>query len=544
MLYQKEVTDQLQQIHYDRNKNVWIFNILLVIASTYFQKSRIFEDSYWWIGPGLVTVGSLLRFLLFRIYYHDWKTGSIQGQILNYAGLTLLIVGWCVHFRSIFNTFGPDSFNTSQSISLILGIITAAAISSAAHKLSFQFYASSLCGYLFSLYFFSNQTANNSMLFYLSIFYLFAIYFLNLGHKELRKSIENQVAAQGEKSRVTKIIDTVPGMVSVFDRDLVCLLANKAFLSHYPDIIGKQIGHFENQSNWEQHLSDFLASDKSMSVEEAFNTVGGKKRWVLRHCQRTADDGVVFVSTDITELIAARHKLREQEAKAHYSAKLASLGEMAAGIAHEINNPLTIIQGSASVIEKLIDKEPMDKVTIRMLTGKLMQTSDRISKTIRSLKTLSRSGENDPFEEVDLSRLFDHCMDVCRQRCIQYEIRLSIPEFNSPVLFKAREVQISQVLMNLLSNAIDAVKNDEAPWIEVVYQYGPDALDIYVSDSGPGVPEEIRNKIMEPFFTTKEVNQGTGLGLSISKSIMQAHRGELTLMEGTHTTFRMHLPTI
>lgn len=544
MPYQKEISEQLNQIHYERNKNVWIFHILLILSSTYFEREKLISKDFWWLGPSMLIVGALLRFLLFRVLYTLWKTNSFAGKSLNFTGLLFIVVGWCLHFRAIFYAYGPDSINTSHSLSLISGVIIAGAISSAAHKLSYQLFASGLCGYLFYLFSFSAESLDNSVLAYLSIFYTFSLYFLSVGHKELRKSIESQILAQGEKSKVIKIIDTVPGLVSVFDKDLVCILANKLFLSYYPDIIGKNIGHIEQSSNWETHLEEFLKSDKVMSVEEAFSTIGGKKRWMLRHCQRTSDDGVVFVGMEITELVAARHKLRDQEAKAHYSAKLASLGEMAAGIAHEINNPLTIIQGSASVIEKLIDQEPMDKVTIKMLTGKLMQTCDRISKTIRSLKTLSRSGENDPFEDVDFVKMLEHCLDVCRQRCIQHEIRLSVPEFSSPVIFKGREVQMSQVLMNLLSNAIDAVKNDESPWIEVAYQYGPDALDIYISDSGPGVPEEIRGKIMEPFFTTKEVNQGTGLGLSISKSIMQAHKGELTLMEGTHTTFRMHLPAL
>jgi C4-dicarboxylate-specific signal transduction histidine kinase len=308
--------------------------------------------------------------------------------------------------------------------------------------------------------------------------------------------------------------------------------------------VGKKIGDLEKNSDWENYIKTFLESGKNLSVDEAISTVGGKTRTVLRNCRRSIDDGVVFVSMDITELAIARNRLREQEAKAQYSAKLASLGEMAAGIAHEINNPLTIIQGSASIIQKLVEIEPLDKESVVLLTGKMMQTSDRISKIIRSLKSLSRSGENDPFDDVDFIKMLDQCLDICRQRCDRYNIKLKVPSFNGPVHFRAREVQISQVLMNLLSNAIDAVKNEKDGWIEVNYQFGDDALDIFVSDSGKGVPDEIRNKIMEPFFTTKEVNQGTGLGLSISKTIMQAHYGELSLMEGTHTTFRMHLPTI
>lgn len=223
---------------------------------------------------------------------------------------------------------------------------------------------------------------------------------------------------------------------------------------------------------------------------------------------------------DITELVIAKKQLREQEGKAIYAAKLASLGEMAAGIAHEINNPLTIILGSATIIEKLIEDKTLDKIAIKQLTKKLIVTSERISKTIASLKSLSRSGENDSFEEIEFSMMLEQCLDICRQRCDLHGIKLILPAFDGLVLFKGREGQLSQVVLNLLSNAIDAVKNCNECWIEVSYQQNPDSFDIFISDSG------------------------TGLGLSISKTIMNAHKGELNLVPGSPTTFIMHLPIL
>ena len=543
MLYQAEVLEQLHQIHYSRNKNLWIFHTILIVVSTFFQQ-KILEGYYWWIYIAVVAFGLILRNLLFRVYFAEWKSRRPWTKVLSYAGIFSLAIGWSIHFTAVFLAYGANSYNTSKTLLLVAGIITGAAVSAAAHRKSFHTLALTLVLYLTSLYVFGAQGEDKTVVFYLLIFYGFNTYFINMGNRELTRSIENEVEARREKIRITRIIDTVPGYVGVFDKNLICLQANQAMLSVYPGLVGKKIGNLEKSSNWESHIEEFVRSDKLLSVDEAPMIIRGRIRTTLRNCQRNVDDGVVFVSMDISELANARSQLREQEAKAQYSAKLASLGEMAAGIAHEINNPLTIIQGSASVIQKLVEMEPLDKDTIKILTTKLIQTSDRISKIIRSLKSLSRSGENDPFEQVDFVKMLDQCLDICRQRCDQFQIKLKVPTFDGPVPFMAREVQISQVLMNLLSNAIDAIKNDKDPWIEVNYQYGIDGLDIYVSDSGKGVPDEIRSKIMEPFFTTKEVNQGTGLGLSISKTIMQAHFGELTLMEGTYTTFRMHLPAM
>lgn len=540
----QEVLQELHQIHFQRSKNVWVFHSVLIAVSLYFQRTKIFSENFWWVSVLILGIGLGLRSYLVFVKYDEWRQGTLYSKIINYLGLILTAIGWAVHFWAIVRVYGADSYNASHTLLTIAGIIAGAAVTSAAHKKSFHAFSLTLCLLIFGLYYLAPSTADNSTLIYIAIFYSFTSYNLNIGNKQLRRSLDNEVEARREKIRVTRIIDTVPGSVSVYDKDLVCVLANEAMLAYYPDIIGKQIGAFEKNSNWEQSLKDFLNSDKMTAVQEAPSNVGGKARWSLRNYHRSVDDGVVFVSIEITELITARNRLREQEAKAHYSAKLASLGEMAAGIAHEINNPLTIILGSVSVIQKLVEQEPMDRKTIHMLSDKLIRTADRISKTIKSLKALSRNGENDPFEEVNFAQVLDQCLDICRQRCELHSIKLKMPDFSKPVLIRAREVQLSQVLMNLLSNAMDAVKNVQDPWIEVTYYYSDDALDIFVSDSGPGVPEEIRNKIMDPFFTTKEVNQGTGLGLSISKTIMQSHKGELTLMEGTHTTFRMHLPNV
>lgn len=535
----QDVNNQLNFVHLQRNKNVWVFHVVLLFTSTYLQKEKIVYEKYWWIAHLVIGIGIALRFLLFRGLYGEWKAKKLSASILNYSGQLLIGTGWAIHFGSIFNTYGPNSFNTSNTLIIIAGIITGASISSVAHKPSYHALTGAMFFPLMILYL-TTPDADKSVVVYIFLFYIFNTYNINLANRQLVRSIENEVRARSEEERILRIIDTVPGYVAVLDSTLICTLANKAALDLYPDLLGNKL----KDPYWESQIIDFLKSDKQHAVVEARTVINGKEAWVLRNAHKTFDGGVVFVSMDITELVLAKKQLREQEGKAVYAAKLASLGEMAAGIAHEINNPLTIILGSATIIEKLIEEPSLDKNAIKQLTHKLIGTSERISKTIASLKSLSRSGENDSFEEIDFRKMLEQCLDLCRQRCDRHDINLKLPAFDGPVLFKGREGQLSQVVLNLLSNAIDAVKNCNDRWIEVRYLQGPDAFDIFISDSGPGVPKEIREKIMEPFFTTKDVNQGTGLGLSISKTIMISHKGELNLMEGSPTTFRMHLPKV
>ena len=180
-----------------------------------------------------------------------------------------------------------------------------------------------------------------------------------------------------------------------------------------------------------------------------------------------------------------------------------------------------------------------------MLTDKIIKTTDRISRTIKSLKSLSRKGDNDPLAEVNFEQLLETCLDICRQRFTHHQIELILPTCSKVTTFLAREVQLSQVLVNLLGNAIDAVKLLDERWVKIDYKQTEKNFEIVVTDSGKGIPPEIVAKIMDPFFTTKDVNQGTGLGLSISKTIIEDHGGELTYVsEAANTTFRISLPQI
>lgn len=320
-------------------------------------------------------------------------------------------------------------------------------------------------------------------------------------------------------------------------------MANKKAVELFPGLIGRNVLTVKPESPACAIIADFMNSDKTSVLTEYQSSVNSKEVHFLISLQRMKDGGGIIVQTDTTVLVNAQKTLREQEAKAQYTAKLVSLGEMAAGIAHEVNNPLTIIQGSARIVDKLVDASPLDIASIKMLTGKMVDTCDRISKTIRSLKALSRNGDNDPIVPVSFKVVLDQCLDICGQRFRRHQIELRLPRIEEDLMIQGREVQLGQVLVNLLGNAIDAIKNDENPWVEIKTEKDNEFLTVFIIDSGKGIPSEIKDKIMEPFFTTKEVNQGTGLGLSISKRIIQEHKGELSLVpEAPHTTFKLRVP--
>lgn len=224
------------------------------------------------------------------------------------------------------------------------------------------------------------------------------------------------------------------------------------------------------------------------------------------------------------------------------NAKMAALGEMAGSVAHEINNPLAIISGHAQMIKNEVTKENKDLQKIHTQADRVLQTVDRIGSIIRGLRSFARSGENDPFLIEYLPELITDTLSFCSERIRLLNVRLEIADIPK-VSIKCRKSQLSQVLINLLSNSSDAVLELTEKWIRLDFEVNDSSqLRIYITDSGLGIDDSIIEKMMSPFFTTKEVGKGTGLGLSISKGIIEDHGGSLTYIKDyPHTRFCIEL---
>lgn len=244
------------------------------------------------------------------------------------------------------------------------------------------------------------------------------------------------------------------------------------------------------------------------------------------------------------ELHKSKIQFQDQQAKLVHKTKLASIGEMAASIAHEINNPLTIINGNVGLLRRIMGQSAEGGPSkASQYLESIEKTVHRIDKIIRGLKALSRDGFNDPFETVDLARSIINANSLMREKFIYHgiEIRQSLPATGAQV--ECRSVQIEQIIINLLGNSFDAIRDLPEKWVDIsIYDHEANWV-IRITDSGKGIPESLQNKIMQPFFTTKEINQGTGLGLSISKAIAEEHGGSLELdVIAKNTCFVLTLP--
>lgn len=256
----------------------------------------------------------------------------------------------------------------------------------------------------------------------------------------------------------------------------------------------------------------------------------------------SAASHVVTSFADITDLRNSEIKRLSLESQLSESSRLSALGEMAGGIAHEINNPLSIIRGKAAVLKRKYQDGVLDDATATKEFQVIENTVDRIAKIIKGLKTYSRNADNDPFDTVSLSGILDDTLELCRERFKNELVKIDI-EKDSKLHVKCRSAQISQIIMNLLINSLDAIQKNSEKWIKIQIFQNADLVCFKITDSGNGIDPAIVKKIMQPFFTTKEVGKGTGLGLSISKGIAESHGGKLEYDETSkNTSFILTLP--
>lgn len=226
-----------------------------------------------------------------------------------------------------------------------------------------------------------------------------------------------------------------------------------------------------------------------------------------------------------------------------HAEKMAALGTFTNGLANELNNPLAIIAGHRFRLSSMIDSRSFNIHEFEKSLGKIDQAVNRMIAVIDALKVYSQDPEGQEIlKTFSVRETIKYTIDLCRDKVVSRGIRLITPELGDATM-EGHQGQIIQVLLILVDNAIDALDSASEKSIRIELQPLPDSVRIAVIDSGPGVPLGIRNKIWDPFFTSKDPFRHKGLGLSIASGIISNHRGQLLLDESTpETRFVVELP--
>jgi PAS domain S-box-containing protein len=281
----------------------------------------------------------------------------------------------------------------------------------------------------------------------------------------------------------------------------------------------------------------FSELEKKGKYDTQFRIVrpDGTRRWIWNRSFGIYDEAgklrkLCGVATDITRQKQAELLLESQKSQMLATAKMSSLGEMAAGIAHEVNNPLTIINLlSTQLRERIRQGNPVSTDEMIDRLTRIEKTTERIARIVNGLRTFSRDGTADPIQKTKLESIITDTLNLCTERFKGHSVHLSIGEIPDDLTIECKPIQISQVLLNLLNNAFDAVSTLKDRWVRVEIIDRDNRVLIQVTDSGQGIQSEVANRLFQPFFTTKEAGKGTGLGLSISRGIVEDHAGTLSV---------------
>jgi PAS domain S-box-containing protein len=306
---------------------------------------------------------------------------------------------------------------------------------------------------------------------------------------------------------------------------------------------------------WDRAFTEVVTTGERRQCEVRTARQGDSLQWFMTRFAPVEIVGLgsgryLSISTDMTGQKRLEAQLRQQ-------LRLESLGTLASGVAHEINNP---IQGILNYAE-LIGGSATEPETVRDFAGEIAHESERVAAIVRSLLAFSRQDFDPRFEACEVRTLIDASLKLFRAvlRKDQITIDLDIPDELSQI--RCRSLQIQQIIMNLVTNARDALndfaargdpcdRGGDARRIAIsaraLTRGGRPWVRISVADRAGGIPEAVRTRIFDPFFTTKGPHQGTGLGLAVSHGIAAEHGGELTVESevGVGSTFHLDLPAI
>jgi len=298
----------------------------------------------------------------------------------------------------------------------------------------------------------------------------------------------------------------------------------------------------EYQNIIENAVQQCIERGKNYSLEALAVTAKGNKVWVHTsghaHYEQNEITRITGTIQDINEKKLAEVKLYEEQKRSIQNAKLATMGELSAGLAHEINNPLTIILGNLKYFKKHISQSD----TLEAKFNTIEKSCDRIQSITKNLVNHARKSRGDDVKSISVVSIAQEAITLTELKAKQTMTDIQLNSATQGEVM-CNEVEIEQVLINLINNSIDAIKELDERWVKLDLSEKDNIIVIKVIDSGRAFSKEAAAQLFEPFYTTKERGQGTGLGLSITKKILENHNSSIHIdHESKNTCFVIRMP--
>jgi len=378
-------------------------------------------------------------------------------------------------------------------------------------------------------------------------------------YQELRQKIaelqDASLESEARRREIAAILDGITDIMMVLSEDLRIMSVNHVFeeVLGIEDARGRYCYEVFRR---ERHPCPECPAHRSFVTggvcrETAIFKVGGRNRQFEMVASPIRDPGlderrILIFKRDVT-------MEKEYQAKFYQAEKMATVGMLAAGVAHEVNNPLAAISGFAEGIKRRLDRlegqGAPELIDVRDYVDTILKECSRCRDIVHTLLTFSRPVSSG-FSPVSLNQVVEDTLKLLhshiRQKDLDLKIVLDLAD-DLP-LIRGDEPQLKQVLLNLLINAMDAVDQAGAGRGTISIRTYPEALEgagLVVSDTGCGIPRENLDKLFEPFFTTKPVGKGIGIGLSTCYGIVAEHRGEIIVHSecGQGSRFIVRLPS-